>query len=234
MNEKWIKLHNKFLNWEWYKDTNTKIVFIHCLLKANWKAGKFEGYEIPRGSFVTSYKNLSEELSSKHSKVSIQSVRTALNHLVSTHELTIKTTNKFTIISINNYDLYQSINKQINTQLTNNQQTTNIQLTTIEEYKNNRIIDINNIYSYAEQSFGRSLSPVEIGKIQDWYEQVDDKRKIIYAINETVLNRVNNFKYPDAIIQNIKDKNYEELVKTKDDDEEVLDIPDYDWLNEED
>ena len=144
MNESWVKLHTKFLNWEWYKDSNTKAVFIHCLLKANWKDGKFEGYDIPRGSFVTSYKTLSEELSSKNSKVSVQSIRTALNHLVSTHELTIKTTNKFTVITVNNYNLYQDNNKLTNNQLTINQQTTNNQLTTIEEYKNNRITDINN------------------------------------------------------------------------------------------
>ncbi len=143
MIENWIKLYPKILDWEWYKDQNTKCLFIHCLLKANWKDGKFEGYDIPRGSFVTSVKTLSEELSSKNQKVTVQAIRTALKHLISTNEITIKTTNKFTIISVKNYDKYQETNKVSNNQLTNNQQTTNNQLTTIEEYKN--IEYINNI-----------------------------------------------------------------------------------------
>ncbi len=125
-NNSWVKLHIKFLSWEWYKDSNTKSVFIHCLLKANWKDGKFEGYDIPKGSFVTSVRKLSEEL-----KLSTQCIRTSLKKLEKTKNLTIKTTNKFSIITVNNYDIYQSV--------TNDQQTTNKQLTTIEEYKNNRI-----------------------------------------------------------------------------------------------
>lgn len=125
MNDKWIKIFTKFLNWEWYKDQNTKALFIHCLLKANWKEGRFEGHVIPRGSFVTSLQSLSKELG-----MSVQSVRTSLNHLISTGELTSKNTNKFRIISIKNYTLYQ----QVNNQLTSNQQATNNQLTTIEEY----------------------------------------------------------------------------------------------------
>lgn len=133
MNQPWIKLYKKMLDWEWYKDLNTFRVFIHCLLKANWKDGEFEGISIPKGSFVTSNKKLIEETG-----LTNQNVRTSLKKLEKSKNLTIKTTNKFTVISINNFDKYQDTNKQ----LTNNQQTTNKQLTTIEEYKNNRILDI--------------------------------------------------------------------------------------------
>lgn len=141
MNGKWIKIFTKFLNWEWYKDQNTKALFIHCLLNANWKDGRFEGHDIPRGSFVTGRKKLSQELG-----LTEQEVRTALKHLISTNELTIKKTNKFSIISIVNFEKYQQVNQQTNQQLTNNQPTTNQQLTTIEEYKNieYKNIDINN------------------------------------------------------------------------------------------
>lgn len=129
MNGKWIKIFTKFLNWEWYKEQNTKALFIHCLLKANWKNGKFEGNIIPRGSFVTSLDSLNKELG-----LSVQEIRTALKHLISTNELTSKSTNKYRIITVVNYELYQQHNKQLNNQLTGNQQTTNNQLTTIEEY----------------------------------------------------------------------------------------------------
>lgn len=153
INGNWVKLFSKFMNWEWYKDSNTKDLFIHCLLKANWKDGRFEGVEIKRGSFVTSLKSLSEELG-----MTIQEIRTSLKHLISTNELTSKSTNKYRIITIVNYEMYQLVNKQPNTQLTNNQQSTNNQLTTIEEYKNNRIIDnsvCNN--AYARENFNCHL-----------------------------------------------------------------------------
>lgn len=122
MKESWVKLFSKLTEWQWYKDQNTKSLFIHCLLKANWKDGKFEGVDVPRGSFVTSLPNLAKELG-----LTIQGVRTALKHLILTGELTVKTTNKFRVITIKNYELYQQINIQDNIQLTDNQQTTNRQ-----------------------------------------------------------------------------------------------------------
>lgn len=122
MNEKWIKLFPKMLNWEWYKDVNTKVLFIHCLLKANWVEGKFEGITIPRGSFITSLDSLSKEL-----KLSTQEVKTALKHLISTNEITSISTNKYRLITITNYGLYQSINKQTNDQVASNQQSSDEQ-----------------------------------------------------------------------------------------------------------
>lgn len=133
INGNWIKLFSKFMNWEWYKDSNTVRLFIHCLLKANWKDGKFQGIEIPRGSFVTGRKQLAEELG-----ISEQSIRTSINKLKSTNEITTKSTNKFTIITIVNYEKYQKkpdkSTNEITNDSTNEQPTTNQQLTTIEEY----------------------------------------------------------------------------------------------------
>ena len=126
----YIRLFRKFISWEWYKNQNTKAVFIHCLLKANWEDGSFEGQIIKRGSFVTGRKKLSEELG-----LTEQQIRTALKHLISTNEITIEKTNKYSIITIINYDLYQDINQEVNQQLTNNQPTINQQLTTNEKEK---------------------------------------------------------------------------------------------------
>ena len=150
---KWIKLHSKIIEWEWYKDSNMFRVFLHCLLKANWKDKKFEGLIIRRGSLVTSNKNIAEELG-----ISIQNVRTALKKLEKSKNLTIKTTNKYTVITVNNYRLYQ----QTNNQLTNNQQSTNNQLTTIEEYKNINNSVCNNTHAHAcEESFKCHLGATE-------------------------------------------------------------------------
>lgn len=208
MNEKWIKIHNKFLNWEWYTDVNTKAVFIHCILKANWKDCSYQGIVVPRGSFVTGRKKLVKELG-----LSEQEIRTAIKHLISTNEITTKSTNKFTIISVNNYDMYQQNNQELNQQLTNNQPTTNQQLTTIVEYKNNRIIDNINIYSYIEQEFGRLLSPTEYEYISHW----EDNEITRYAVKNAVLNGAYNLKYINNTLENWKKKNLNTLQKIQED-----------------
>lgn len=99
----YIKLSRKITEWEWYRSKNTKIVFIHLLLSANWKEGRFEGQTIPRGSCVVSINSLAADLS-----LSKQAVRTALNHLSATGEINMRTTNKYTIITVNNYERYQA------------------------------------------------------------------------------------------------------------------------------
>ena len=98
----WIKLHKKLLNWEWYSDINVTRLFIHLLLIANWQDGRFKGVEIPRGSLITGRKKLAKETG-----LSEQQIRTAIDKLKSTNEITTITTNTFTIISIQNYDIYQ-------------------------------------------------------------------------------------------------------------------------------
>lgn len=103
----YIKIDRRILEWEWYQNEHTKNVFLHCLLKANWKDGKWEGKKIPRGSFVTSVKKLSSELN-----LTEDEIKTALKHLIKTGEITKQTTNKYSVITVSNYDLYQEVTKQ--------------------------------------------------------------------------------------------------------------------------
>lgn len=130
----YIRLNRGIVSWEWWEDIKTFRVFIWLLLSANWKDSRFMGHKIPRGSLVTSYPKMAAGTG-----LGIQSVRTAINHLKSTGELTVKTHSKFSIITINNYCRYQEDNTQTNTQtnsqLTVNQHSTNSQLTTIEKSK---------------------------------------------------------------------------------------------------
>ena len=141
MADAFIKLHRKMLKWEWYDDVNTFRLFMHCLLKANWKACEWHGVIIEAGQFVTSLPKLSKETG-----LSIQQTRTALNHMILTGELTDKAYSKFRVITVNNWSQYQVDNRQ----LTGNQQETNTQtnseLTPIEEIKNKRIKENNNTF----------------------------------------------------------------------------------------
>lgn len=126
MDKGWIKLHRKMTDWEWYNDEKTFKLFIHLLLTVNYEEKKWMGINIKKGQIITSYGHLASQLN-----YGVQSIRTSLDKLKSTHELTIKTTNKNTIITILKWNNYQ----QITSKSTNEQQSTNNQLTTTKELK---------------------------------------------------------------------------------------------------
>ena len=102
-NQGWIKLFYRFKDWEWYQDTNVKVVFLHLLLKANFTPTRWKGHLIPRGSMATSYSTLAEQL-----KLKPDQIRVAIKKLKITGEITIKTTNKYSVITICNFEKWQS------------------------------------------------------------------------------------------------------------------------------
>lgn len=102
-----ITIHRQLLNWGWYKNTNTKAVFLHLLLKANYKALVFEGRRVERGQLVTSLPSLASELG-----MTIRQVRGSLEHLISTGEVTSKAYPRYRIITIVKYNDYQDDDRQ--------------------------------------------------------------------------------------------------------------------------
>ena len=104
MNDGYIKISRKILDWEWYKDINTCRLFMHLLLKAEWKPTTYRGEEIERGACVSSLVELAEE-----TKMSVSEVRTALKHLERTGEITRRpcAKSKKSVYKIDNYDKYQ-------------------------------------------------------------------------------------------------------------------------------
>jgi uncharacterized phage protein (TIGR02220 family) len=123
----WVKLHRKMTDWEWYRHPATAHLFIHLLLCAENEDTSWRNIEIKRGQVLTTVKELCDQTG-----LSTQQTRTALSNIQNTHEITIKATNKYTVITIENYAKYQlritDSNKQSNKQITNNP--TNKQQTT--------------------------------------------------------------------------------------------------------
>ena len=184
----WIKLHRQFKDWEWYNKSEMVHLFIHCLVKANFKDGNFQGIEVKKGSFITSIKHLSDE-----TNISIQTIRTCLKKLQLTNEIEVKSTNKLTKITVCKYDSYQFESDEANKQLTNNQQTTNKQLTTIEERKERK--------EEKEEVIYRKFNHLKI-TIKDFerLNEIYDKDDI-----DMVLNNIENYK---------NNKNYTSLYLT--------------------
>lgn len=124
----WIATYRKLQDWEWYTDSYMVHLFIHLLLSANHKPKKWRGIDIKRGQFITGRKALSVATG-----ISEQTVRTCLKRLKSTSEITIESTNGFSLVTVCKYDEYQSsentinqpINQPANQQLTSDQPATN-------------------------------------------------------------------------------------------------------------
>lgn len=157
MDQGWISIHRKLLEWEWFSDSNTVHLFMYCLLKANHKPKLWHGVEIVRGQFISSYASISEKTG-----LSVQNIRTSMNRLKSTGEVTVKITNKYSIISMTNYSQYQDANKLSNSQATVKQQSTNSQLTTNnnennENHDNNENNAVKNIDGLDVKAFEKYI-----------------------------------------------------------------------------
>lgn len=136
MSEKigYVKLHRKSLDSSVFQNANTWYVWSWCLMKANHETHKFPwnggDMEVVAGQFITGIEKATKELHG----ISKQSFRTILTYLKNSGRVDLKSTNKFTLVTVLNWPKYQNDNKQ----LTNKQQTTNKQLTTYKNDNNDK------------------------------------------------------------------------------------------------
>ena len=102
----------------------------------------------------------------------------------------------------------------------------------MENVSNDKETDL---YSVFEKEFGRTLSPTEFTSINNWIENGISEELIKEALKEAILSGVHNIRYIDTILFNWTKKGYkkpEDVKRKKDDTEEIIEVYDYDWLNE--
>ncbi|MEH6538263.1 MAG: hypothetical protein V7719_17835 [Psychroserpens sp.] len=128
----YVLMHRDIMDWEWYQSPNVSRLYFHLILKVNFKDKKWQGNLIKRGQLITSNNHLATDL-----MMSVQTIRTALQKLQEGGYIQIETTNRFTLITLVEYDKFQSAkmdsNKPVNTQPTVKEQSNNSQLTTTKE-----------------------------------------------------------------------------------------------------
>lgn len=117
MPDGWVKIHRKFQEWEWYDKSEMVHLFLHLLLSANVSDRQWHGMVIKRGQLVTSYESLRERTG-----LSVRTLRTCLERLEQTGEITRKATNKFSLLTICNYESYQDENFESDKQPTSKRQ----------------------------------------------------------------------------------------------------------------
>ena len=137
-NQGYIKISRKLLNWRWYNNRNTRLVFLDLLMKAAWCDEFYLGVPIKRGQVAASLTQLAAD-----NQLTIQQTRTTLEKLKSTGDITIDSNSKFSIITLNFYEEIQGGNTPDNTQITDgspeNQQAPSSKNNT-PTYYNNKII----------------------------------------------------------------------------------------------
>lgn len=94
-----IQLNRNFMDWRWYSDGNTVRLFLHLLMSVNYEDKEFQDVTIRRGQRIVSLTKLADELN-----LSVHQIRTALEHLEKTGDVTRSSQGKFTIVTVNSYD----------------------------------------------------------------------------------------------------------------------------------
>jgi hypothetical protein len=137
----WIKLHRKIQENPIYSNPYMLKLWIHCLMKATHKeVEQLVGNQIIKlqpGQFVTGRDALAEEFNKGAKPEQIVSARTLWRYMKNFEKwqmLSIKSTNKFSVITINNWHQYQDIDQQ----LSSNCPTTVQQLSTNKNEKNDK------------------------------------------------------------------------------------------------
>lgn len=123
-----IKIDRALRDWQWYNTKHMINVWLEILLTVAFADYYQGGLLIKRGQVLVSRKKMSEKLN-----ISEQEVRTCINRLVSTNEITTKKTNKGTLITVIKWEDFQStqprtnqqINQGFNQASTSNQPATN-------------------------------------------------------------------------------------------------------------
>ncbi|WP_190283525.1 transcriptional regulator [Cellulosilyticum sp. WCF-2] len=119
--EGWVRLHRKLLSSSVFENEKLLKVFIWCLLKASHKEREqvigLSNIELIPGQFVTGRKKAASELGLKES--------TTDNYLKALEKLNIismKMNSKYRVITIENWEIYQSREEDVDSKITSDEQ----------------------------------------------------------------------------------------------------------------
>lgn len=200
---------------EWLSNPTICYFFLRLLLKANTKDGRWQGVDVKRGQLITGRKALSEELN-----LSEQQIRTCIDKLSKTGFINQQTTNKYTIITICEYDSWASFENASNQQITNKQPANNhnildtvvdIKVDTKKEKKENKEKD--NI-SFADfevcwKAYNRKGSKKK--SLEQWQKLTDEERlRVLPHVKAYVGSR--DLQFQRDFERYLRDKTFEEVI----------------------
>ena len=164
MAQGWVCVHRQIIDNPIFKNDKLFRVFMYCLLKASHTdCEQLVGdaiVSVKQGQLVSGRKSIA-----RATNLTEMNIRTALNKLEKLNILTIKPTNKYSIISILNWDRYQQSNQQV----TSKQPASNQHLTT-----NNNVNNDNNDNKPLDQS-KIDREKLELNAFEYWWKSYPKK-----------------------------------------------------------
>lgn len=137
MNRGWIKLHRKIEDSFLFSNSKAMLLWIFLLISANHaeKEFLFNGKKMicKRGQILTGRDSISSKI-----KINRSSVDRLLKVFESEHLIEQHKTNRFRLITVINYDLYQSSEHLIEQQMSNKRATNEQQMSTNNNDKNEK------------------------------------------------------------------------------------------------
>lgn len=225
----WIKLHRKLLDSPIFQNEKLFKVFAYCLMKASHKehtqlVGR-RVVHLQKGQFVFGRKRASEELRLKES-----TVRDYVKLLEKLGTIDIKSDNKFSVITVVNWAIYQNDEEisdskndkksttnqhQMDNKSTSNQQqiNTNKNVKNVENDKNvknekNVVVgdDFATIYNLYQENIEQIPSPITTEKLTQDMDHYG-KELVAYAIRKAALNNSHNYKFIDYLLKDWRKRN---------------------------
>ena len=135
----YVKVDRKMLESDLIHEPVTFTVFMYLLLSANYREGEYNGQQIHRGESVVSYPRIASATG-----VTERQARTALSKLVKSGRVSVKRYPKFSVVTLLNYDKYQSVSDKKSGECQSNVRQEVTQMSPSKEIKN-----INNINNYS-------------------------------------------------------------------------------------
>lgn len=176
--EGWVKLYRKLLSSNIFQNEKLLKVWIWCLLKASHKectqlVGR-QTINLKEGQFVFGRKKASEELKMKES-----TVRDYILLLKNLRNIDIQSDNKFSVVTVLNWELYQIDDKKSDSKSDNKSTTNQQQINTNKNVKND-----NNIYLYFinkyksnEKEFSKQIKIIsQMQRDPKWKELSEDEQ----------------------------------------------------------
>ena len=137
MNNGYVKIHRSLEKKGYYQDSHYVHLWVHLIMKATYCDreylfnGKIE--HLKPGQFITGRNSLSKDTGIHRSKVD-----RILKVFENEHQIEQQMTNKFRIISITNWDKYQTDEQQIEQQMSIKRASSEHQVSTNNKEKNNK------------------------------------------------------------------------------------------------
>lgn len=223
MTKGWVALHRKTMESLVWTDPVLYRFWSLCLMVANHKANPkyiFNGLPAPidAGQFITGREVLTELYNKglkKKDKISESTAWRLLKKLENMEMLNIKSTTKYSVISITNWNMYQGFEQQSEQQLNNKPTTSEQQTDTNNNVNNNNnkknVLgtnrDINSKYQNACDMYRRAYPEKPINEfiaqsIAAWINDFNGHEEIVsYAIEQAGQNAASTPKYFETILK---------------------------------